>query len=185
MKIAEQRGIPHKPRRERKGNKPFSLISKVWVWPSPLKSDSSTGRVSFRISGRYFNICPLKKKKILFIYSWEIERKRGRDIGRGWSRLHAGSPMWMWDLILDPRFQDHTLSQRQTLNCWATQASQHLPFLHLRELRIYCQSIKDFSKGEYVSGCLAGSVSKAHDSWSQGCEMEHHIGCRDDLKIKS
>ena len=28
--------------------------------------------------------------KILFIYSWEIER--GRDIGRGRNRLHAGSP---------------------------------------------------------------------------------------------
>ena len=34
--------------------------------------------------------------KILFIYSWETHtqrRERGRDPGRGRSRLHAGSPM--------------------------------------------------------------------------------------------
>ena len=35
------------------------------------------------------------------------------------SRLYVGSPMW------DPGVQDHTLSQRQTLSHWATQASQH------------------------------------------------------------
>ena len=38
---------------------------------------------------------------------------RGRDTGKGRSRLHAGSPMW--DSILGP--QDHTLGQRQELNC--------------------------------------------------------------------
>ena len=54
--------------------------------------------------------------KILFIH--ERDRKRGRDIGRGRSRLLAGSPMQ--NLFLEP--QDHTLSQRQTLNHWATQA---------------------------------------------------------------
>ena len=47
--------------------------------------------------------------KILFIYSWEIEKERGRDIGRGRSRLLAESPTW--DLI--PGLQDHALSQRQ------------------------------------------------------------------------
>ena len=37
-----------------------------------------------------------------FIYSWETqtERKRGRDIGRGRSRLFTGS--LMWDSIPDP-----------------------------------------------------------------------------------
>ena len=43
--------------------------------------------------------------KVLFIYSWETEWERGRDTGRGRSRLHAGSPMW--DSILG--LQDHTL----------------------------------------------------------------------------
>ena len=33
----------------------------------------------------------------------DTERKRGRDTGRGRSRLHAGSPTW--DLILG--LQDH------------------------------------------------------------------------------
>ena len=58
------------------------------------------------------------------------DTQRGRDIGRGSSRLHAGSPMW--DSILG--LQDHSLSQRHRLNCWATQpplktqfsCSQHL-----------------------------------------------------------
>ena len=50
--------------------------------------------------------------KILFIYSWETQRERGRDTGRGRSRLHAGSPMWDWI----PGLQD--------LSLWATQGSR-------------------------------------------------------------
>ena len=49
--------------------------------------------------------------KILFIY--DRHRERGRDTGRGRSRLHAGSPMC--DPIPGP--QDHSLGQRQALNC--------------------------------------------------------------------
>ena len=43
----------------------------------------------------------------------ERERERGRDTGRGRSRLHA------WSLTRDsiPGLQDHTLGQRQALNC--------------------------------------------------------------------
>ena len=48
------------------------------------------------------------------------DRERGRDIGRGRSRLHAGSPTQ--DSI--PGLQDHALSRRQTLNHCTTQASQ-------------------------------------------------------------
>ena len=58
--------------------------------------------------------------KILFIYTWETQR--GRDIDR--SRLPVGSPMS--DSI--PRPWDLDLSQRQMLNCWATQASLKLTF---------------------------------------------------------
>ena len=47
------------------------------------------------------------------------ERERGRDTGR---RRSSSWRSPLWDLI--PRLRDHTLSQRQTLNCWATQASQ-------------------------------------------------------------
>ena len=42
----------------------------------------------------------------------EGERKRGRDTGRGRSRLHAGSPMG-----LDPGLQDQAPGRRQALNC--------------------------------------------------------------------
>ena len=47
------------------------------------------------------------------------ETQRGRDTGRGRSRLPARSPMW--DSIPGPR--EHDLSWRQTFNHWATQAS--------------------------------------------------------------
>ena len=40
------------------------------------------------------------------------KRERGRDMGRGKSRLPAGNSMW--DLIPGP--QDQALSQRQMLN---------------------------------------------------------------------
>ena len=62
-------------------------------------------------------------KTILFIYSWE--RERGREIGRGRSRLPSGS--LMWDSISG--LQDHALSQRQVLNHSATQASLALYIL--------------------------------------------------------
>ena len=52
-----------------------------------------------------------------FIYSWVTQRERGRDTGRGRSRLPAGNPM----LDLIPQPWDHDLSQRQMLNHWATQ----------------------------------------------------------------
>ena len=54
------------------------------------------------------------------------ERQRDRDIRRGRSRFHAGSPMW--NSI--PGLQDHNLSQRQTPNHRATQASQYHYFLN-------------------------------------------------------
>ena len=51
------------------------------------------------------------------------ERERGRDTGRGRSRLHAGSPMW--DSI--PGLQDRALGQRQAPNRCATQGSPKAP----------------------------------------------------------
>ena len=61
-----------------------------------------------------------------FIYSFihERHRERGRDLGRGRSRLLTGSPMW----DSTPESRDHALSQRQMLNRWATQASQKTSF---------------------------------------------------------
>ena len=49
----------------------------------------------------------------------DTERERGRDAGRGRSRLPAGSSTW--DLI--PGSQGHALGWRQSLNHWASQAS--------------------------------------------------------------
>ena len=57
------------------------------------------------------------------------ERERGRDTGRGRSRLHAGSPMW--DSI--PGLQDRALDQRQVLNRCATQGSLRFIYLCMRD----------------------------------------------------
>ena len=61
------------------------------------------------------------------------DRKRGRDIGRGRSRLPTGS--LMWDSISGP--PDHDLSQRQTLNHWTTQLPLNPRiYLHITEWAI-------------------------------------------------
>ena len=65
----------------------------------------------------------------------ERHRERGRDTGRGRSRLHAGSPMW--DSIPGP--QDHALGQRQVPNRRATQGSpSYFVVTHPLRLRALC-----------------------------------------------
>ena len=68
----------------------------------------------------------------------DTEKERGRDTGRGRSRLHAGSPMW--DLI--PELQDHTLDQRQVPNRCATQGS------HQTSLKAL---LKNYGRGPWVA----------------------------------
>ena len=55
-----------------------------------------------------------------YLFIHERHTERGRDIGRGRSRLPVGS--LMQGSIPGP--WDHDLSQRQTLNQWTTQISQ-------------------------------------------------------------
>ena len=87
---------------------------KVYVSPIlKLASVHLAGYKKHRMKGRLWKMHSLRGsrvertwerhflKKDLFIYSWETEREKGRDTGRGRSRFPAGSPMW--DLILDPR----------------------------------------------------------------------------------
>ena len=50
-----------------------------------------------------------KKKDFIYLFTRDTERERGRDTGRGRSRLHAGS--LMRDSI--PGLQDHTPDRRQ------------------------------------------------------------------------
>ena len=65
----------------------------------------------------------------LFVYLFmrDTEKERGRNTGRGRSRLPAGS--LMWDLMWDPILRLLDLSRRQTLNRWTTQASRYSKFL--------------------------------------------------------
>ena len=75
--------------------------------------------VVFRIIGRMASFLILKRStkaffflKKDFIYLFMRDTQRGRDTGRGRSRLHAGSPTR--DSI--PGLQDHALGPRQALN---------------------------------------------------------------------
>ena len=61
-------------------------------------------------------------------------RERGRDTGRGRSRLHAGTPMP--DSILG--LQDHVLGQRQAPNRCATQGSPKKYLLNRHWLQEKC-----------------------------------------------
>ena len=65
----------------------------------------------------------LFKRYYLFIH--ERHRERGRDTGRGRTRLPAGNLMQDW--IPGPR--GHTQSRRQMLNHWATQVPVHISLL--------------------------------------------------------
>ena len=54
--------------------------------------------------------------KVLFIYSWETHRERQR-------KREKQAPCGEHNVGLNPRTWDDALSQRQTLNHWATQVS--------------------------------------------------------------
>ena len=98
----------------------------------------------------------------------DTETERGRDIGRGRSRLHAGS--LMQDLI--PRFGDHALSWRQMLNCSATQA----PLTEIFNMKI----VVDISQFvciwglDYVGLCCHLIVSCDMPRWSSILRMVQH-----------
>ena len=63
-------------------------------------------------------------------------RERGRDPGRGRSRLHAGNPTW--DSIPGP--QGHSLGWKQMLNRWAPWASQEAQNLTKNSPQLVCLS---------------------------------------------
>ena len=50
--------------------------------------------------------------EVLFFYSWKTHRERGRDTGRGRSRLLAGN--LMWDSIPDPGITPWAKGRRST-----------------------------------------------------------------------
>ena len=115
-----------------------------------------------------------------YIYSWETQKKRGRDTGKGRSRLHAG--IQMWDLI--PGLQDHPEQKATTLNCWATQASQDKctfnPFIlfhpsptFLPLVIIYLFSIvKSLFLGSRVAQWFMATFSPGRDP---GVGIESHV----------
>ena len=86
------------------------LVMKCWAMTEPLRAAfAELEIIIYLLRGCYENFF---LKDFTHLFMRDTYRERSRDIGRGRSRLYSGSPMW--DLI--PGFQDHTLSQRQTLN---------------------------------------------------------------------
>ena len=69
-------------------------------------------------------LSPLFFLKRFYLFMHDRHTERGRDIGRGKSRLPVESPMW--DSIPGP--QGHDLSQRQMLNLEATQVPLYTNF---------------------------------------------------------
>ena len=81
------------------------------------------------------------------------ERERQRHRQREKQAPCTGSPMW--DSI--PGLQDHTLGQRQALNCCTTQGSQDLS-------RFICPFSKHLVSILYVPGTLLGTDYHMNDS---------------------
>ena len=102
------------------------------------------------------------------------ERERGRDTGRGRSRLHAGSPTQ--DSIPGP--QGHTLGRRQALNCWATQGSPVSFLLCISDLPVIPLSFFIFLRF-YLLGSPSGPVVWCRlgpGGWSWRPGIESHVG---------
>ena len=98
------------------------------------------------IKKKHFDSCFASSKniylfslfKIFYLFILERHRERGRDTGRGRTRTSHGG-RWMWDSI--PGLQDHALSQRQTLNHWAPQASLKIFKVEYGEMQLSDKNI--------------------------------------------
>ena len=66
------------------------------------KKDESCS--NFQVIKKFF-------KDFIYLFMRDRETERGTDVGRGRSRLHAGSPTW--DSV--PGLQDQALGRRQVL----------------------------------------------------------------------
>ena len=107
------------------------------------------------------------------------ERQRGRDTGRGRSRLPAGSPVQ--DSI--PGACDHDLTQRQTLNHWATQAPHTVYLLiyqrtfGLLQLFILLIVFICFKNKLYVQHGLQTHYPQDQVTWSTDSASQKLLDC--------
>ena len=63
------------------------------------------------------------------MYSWETHREKQRH-----KQKEKQAPCREPDVGLHPQTQDHALSQRQMLNCWATQEPTIIDFLSMEKI---------------------------------------------------
>ena len=126
-------------------------------------------------------------QKILFIYSWEIqrERERGRDTGRGRSWLHAGSPTWDWV----PGLQKHALGWRQMLKLLSHPGIPLFIYLFIRFYLFIHERYREREReaetqAEGEAGSMQGAAcgtwswySRITPSAEGGAKPLSHLGC--------
>ena len=100
-------------------------------------------------------------KIYLFIHGRYRLRERGRDIGRGRSRLLEGCPIY------------HDPNWRQAPNHWATQASQKSKIFYITNIAWWAD--------DYKNRCSTFSMVNPHNSllyatshsFKEGCHVNH------------
>ena len=88
--------------------------------------------------------------KILFIYSWDTQKERGKDIRRGRvrSRLHVGSPMWGFDPSTPG---SHPEPKADAHNHWATQVSLKFNILYNLSGRMSQYAFMFIDQNDYMT----------------------------------
>ena len=123
----------------------FHFLSFPFYFANSLKS-------TLRLKYHYSLYSTFISFKILFIDSWETQRERGRDTGRGRTRLPARSSMW--DSILDPEI---TPPEMPTLSLLLFQSFQQYCLCILKFLFEIPRVISVFLSNEGNSTCYQKS----------------------------
>ena len=117
-----------------------------------------------------------------FLRFYLFMRDRGRDTGRGRSRLHAGS--LMWDSI--PGLQNHALGRRQVFNHWATQGSPKPSYSNWTSCLLFWSFYYIFLIASRISSEIPSQFLQTRLVTTPLCSYIRHpyiraIGCRDCL----
>ena len=87
-------------------------LVKCFLFHLPAEGITFLNRLFLAKQKKFTGTCFIFLKDLIYLFMRDMEKERGREAGRGSSRLHARGPVW--DSI--PGLQDHALGPRQTLN---------------------------------------------------------------------